>query len=124
MRATLRTLIAMIPLMLAIHVHAHGVTEPRHGGQVEVVGDVSLELVVAADQVSVYILDDAAVDTSGMSGKLKVENGSGTSEFPLTPIGDSGLVSKGATIPAGSKVLVIITKADGYSKIAGRFEVK
>ncbi len=32
-----------------------------------------------------------AVDTSGMSGKLKVENSVGKNEYVLTPIEDSGL---------------------------------
>jgi hypothetical protein len=124
MRTTLKALIMILPLLLVVHVNAHGITEPRHGGLVKVVGDVSLELVNGKDQVSVYILDDNAWDTSGMSGKIKVESSVGTSEFPLTPNDDSGFTSEGATIPAGSKVLVIITKADGYSKIAGRFEVE
>lgn len=120
----LKALVMMLPLLLAVHVYAHGITEPRHGGLVKVVGDVSLELVNAKDQVSVYILDDSPWDTSGMRGKIKVESSAGTSEFPLIPNDDSGFTSPGATIPAGSRVLVIITKADGYSKIAGRFEVE
>lgn len=124
MRTLLKTLLLLIPLLLASHANAHGITEPRHGGLVKVVGDVSLELVNGEGAVSVYILDDNAWDTTGMSGRIKVEGSAGTSEFPLTPNADSGFTSKGATIPAGSKVLVIITKADGYSKIAGRFEVK
>lgn len=122
-RALLTTLITL-PLVLAGQGHAHGVTEPRHGGIVKVVGDVSLELVNGGGQVRVYILDDTAVDTSGMTGKIKVESSAGESEYVLTPIEDSGLMSKGASIPGGSEVLVVITKADGYSKIAGKFQVE
>ncbi len=124
MRTLLKTLIAMLPLVLAAQVHAHGITEPRHGGIVKVVGDVSLELVNGEDRVRIYLLDDAAVDTSGMSGKLKVENSAGEREYKLTPIDDSGLVAEGASIPSGSEVLAIITKADGYSKIVGKFKVE
>ena len=114
----------MIPFVLAAHSHAHGITEPLHGGIVKVVGDISLELVIGEDSVRVYILDDVEVDTSGMSGKLKVENSTGKSQYALTPIEGSGMEAKGTSIPSGSKVLAIITKADGYSKIAGKFQVK
>ncbi len=124
MRTLLKTLIAMLPLILALQAHGHGITEPRHGGIVKVVGDVSLELVKGDNKVKVYILDDEPVDTSGMSGKLKVEDSSGKSEYELEPIEDSGLVAEGASIAAGSEVLAIITKADGYSKIAGKFKVE
>ena len=124
MRTTLKALIMMLSLLLVAHVNAHGITEPRHGGLVKVVGDVSLELVTGKNRVSVFILDDDAWDTSGMRGKIRVESSAGTSEFPLTPNDDGGFTSEGVTIPAGSTVLVIITKADGYSKIAGRFEVE
>lgn len=122
-RALLTTLMTF-SFLLAGQGHAHGITEPRHGGIVKVAGDVSLELVNGGGQVKVYILDDTAVDTSGMTGKIKVENGAGESEHALTPIEDSGLMTEGVSIPGGSEVLVIITKADGYSKIAGKFEVE
>lgn len=124
MRSILKTLIAMIPLFLALQAHAHGITEPQHGGIVKVVGDISLELVAGDNQVEIYILDDAPWDTSGMSGKLKVENAEGKSEYELIPMGGSGLRAEGAKLTAGSKVLAIITKADGYSKIAGKFDIQ
>jgi len=124
MHTLIKTLIAIIPFVLAAQSHAHGITEPQHGGIVKVVGDISLELVNGEDRVRVYILDDVAVDTSGMSGKLKVENSDGKSQYALTPIEDSGLEARGASIPSGSKVLAIIVKADGYSKIAGKFQIE
>ncbi len=124
MRIQIKTLIAMISLVLTVQSHAHGITEPQHGGIVKVVGDVSIELVNGEDHVRVYILDDVAMDTSGMSGKLKVENSAGKSQYALTPIEDSGLEAKGASIPSGSTVLAIIVKADGYSKIAGKFQIE
>jgi|TARA_B110000967_G_C18744680_1_gene489589 hypothetical protein len=124
MRMLIKTVVLMIPLILALQSHAHGITDPKHGGIVKVIGDVSLELVLGSDNVRVYILDDMAVDTSGMSGKLKVENSVGKNEYVLTPIEGSGLEAKGARIPSGSKVLAIIVKADGYSKIAGKFQIK
>jgi hypothetical protein len=123
MRALLTTSITL-PLLLSGQGQAHGITEPRHGGTVKVVGDVSLELVNGGHQLKVYILDDTAVDTSGMTGKIKVENSAGESEYELTPIEDSGLMAEGVSIPGGSEVLVVITKANGYSKIAGKFQVE
>ncbi|MDC0054268.1 hypothetical protein OAK05_08405 [Gammaproteobacteria bacterium] len=59
-----------------------------------------------------------------MSGKLKVENDGGKNQYSLTPIKDSGLEALGVSIPSGSKVLAIIVKADGYSKIAGKFQIE
>lgn len=120
----LKTLIAMVPLLAALHAHAHGITEPQHGGIVKVVGDISLELVAGNGQVEIYILDDAPWDTSGMSGKLKVETAEGKTEYELTPIDNSGLKAEGVSLAAGSRVLAIITKSDGYSKIAGKFEIE
>ena len=124
MRTLIKSLITIIPFVLTAQPHAHGITDPQHGGIVKVVGDVSLELVSGEDRVRVYILDDVAVDTNGMRGKLKVENSAGKSQYVLTPIEDSGLEAKGVSIPSGSKVLAIIVKADGYSKIAGKFLIK
>lgn len=124
MRNILKALIAMMPLVMALQSHAHGITEPQHGGIVKVVGDISLELVAGDGQVEIYILDDAPWDTSGMSGKLKVETAEGKSEYALTPIDNSGLRAEGVSLGGGAKVLAIITKPDGYSKIAGKFEIE
>tara|TARA_B110000003_G_C16395858_1_gene436279 strand:+ start:78 stop:452 length:375 start_codon:yes stop_codon:yes gene_type:complete len=124
MRALKKILIVILPFILISESRSHGITEPQHGGIVKVVGDVSLELVKNGNHVKVYILDDVATDTSGMSGKLKVENDGGKNQYSLTPIKDSGLEALGVSIPSGSKVLAIIVKADGYSKIAGKFQIE
>ena len=124
MRALKKILIVILPFILISESRSHGITEPLHGGIVKVVGDVSLELVNNDNHVKVYILDDVATDTSGMSGKLKVENDEGKNQYSLTPIKDSGLEALGVSIPSGSKVLAIIVKADGYSKIAGKFQIE
>lgn len=124
MRVLKKILIVILPFILISESRSHGITEPQHGGIVKVVGDVSLELVKNGNHVKVYILDDVATDTSGMSGKLKVENDAGKNQYSLTPIKDSGLEALGVSIPSGSKVLAIIVKADGYSKIAGKFQIE
>ncbi len=124
MRMLIKTFLAIIPLVLSLQSYAHGITDPQHGGIVKVIGDVSLELVRGSDHVRVYILDDVTVDTSGMSGKLKVESSAGKSQYPLTPIEDGGLEADGARVPSDSTVLAIIVKADGYSKIAAKFQIK
>lgn len=124
MRSLLKTLIAMLPLIAVLQAQAHGITEPQHGGIVKVVGDISLELVAGENQVSIYILDDAPWDTSGMSGKLKVEIDGEKSEYVLEPIANSGLQAEGVSLSSGAKALAIITKADGYSKIAGKFDIE
>lgn len=118
------TMLAALPLLLAGQVHAHGITEPQHGGIVKVSGDVSLELVKGEGTVEIYILDDEPWDTTGMGGKLKVETAEGKSEYKLTPIEGSGLRAEGVTLQSGAKVLAIITKTDGYSKIAGKFDIE
>lgn len=123
MHKLMKSLIAMLPLLVALQAQAHGITEPQHGGIVKVVGDISLELVQGDKQVEIYILDDSPWDTSGMSGKLKVETAEGKTEYELTPIEGSGLKAEGVSLIAGAKVLAIITKPDGYSKIAGKFEI-
>lgn len=105
-------------------VHSHGLTEPQHGGIIKVVGDVSMELVNGKDSVAVYILSDEGFDTTGATGKLKVENAQGELEHELVRVDDGGLVAKGVMVPSGSDVLAIITLADGYSKVAGKFNIE
>ncbi len=119
-----KSVVSILPLLLVLHVQAHGITEPQHGGIVKVVGDISLELVQADGQVEIYILDDEPWDTSGMGGKLKVDTAGNKANYELIPIDGSGLKAEGVTLAVGAKVLAIITKADGYSKIAGKFEIE
>jgi hypothetical protein len=123
MKIILKSLFTLLLVLPALYAQAHGITEPQHGGIVKVVGDVSLELVLSGEGVAVYILDDEPWDIDGMTGKLKVESGAVKSEYELIPTPGGALSIEDVVIEKGSSVLVILTKADGYSKIAGKFSI-
>ena len=47
-----------IPSLTFDAAQAHGGTQPEHGGVVQLVGDMSFELVAGADGVELYVEDD------------------------------------------------------------------
>ena len=104
--------------------YSHGVSEPQHGGIVEAAGDMSIELVTRDGRVEVYLTDDGeGVSTKGMSGKVKVDGPDGSYDITLEPAGDNSFSASGVSIPKGSEALILITLANGYSKIAAKFTI-
>ncbi len=68
MRNVLPSFVALLALCAASvtfnAAHAHGGTQPEHGGIVQLVGDMTFELVVHADGVELYVEDDGDEVTS------------------------------------------------------------
>lgn len=109
-------------LSLAINAaHAHGSTKPVHGGVVQMAGDTSFELVARPDGAEVYLVDDGDdMPSEGLSGKLTIDNAGTKTEAPLTPAGGNKLEAKGAKIPAGARVVVLLILKDA-SKVRATF---
>jgi hypothetical protein len=103
--------------------HAHGSTKPVHGGVVQMVGDTSFELVARPEGAEVYLVDDGEdLSSDGLSGKLMIDNAGTKTEAPLTAAGGNKLEAKGAKIPSGAKVVVLVLLKDA-SKVRASFSI-
>ena len=103
---------------------AHGDSKPRHGGIVEVSGDIKFELVLTAAGAELHIDDHGqTVPTAGASGKLTIMSAGAKSEAPLEPAPGDKLVARGAKLAKGDRVIAVVTLAD-KSKSSVRFLIK
>jgi hypothetical protein len=115
-------LVSVLPLNVA---HAHGGTQPEHGGVVQLVGDMTFELVARADGVELYVEDDGEEVTSAdLAAKLTIVNAGAKSDVTLTPAAGNKFEAKGVKIPSGAKVTALLTLKDKQSKIAANFTIK
>jgi hypothetical protein len=104
--------------------HAHGGTQPEHGGVVQLVGDMSFELVARADGVELYVEDDGdEVTSADMGAKLTIVDAGAKSEVTLTPATGNKFEAQGVKIARGAKVVVLLTLKDKQSKIAANFTI-
>jgi hypothetical protein len=103
--------------------HPHGSTKPMHGGLVQLIGETSFELVARADGAEVYLIDDGEeLPTEGLGGKLMIDNAGTKTEAALTPAGGNKLEAKGAKIPSGTQVVVLVVLKDA-SKLRATFSM-
>ena len=103
--------------------HAHGSTQPKHGGVVAEAGDLHFELVGTPAGAAIYIDDHGKpVAPTGMSGKLTVLQGTQKSEATLTVAGDK-LEAQGVKLAKGAKVVAALT-TPAKKAITVRFTVK
>lgn len=123
MKQTLIALAASVATLVMSPAFGHG-AKPQHGGIVSSANDVSYELVAEGTNATIYVIDhDKPVDTSKMSGKLTVLNGSEKSEAELKPAGQNKLEAKQVNLAKGAKAVASMTRGDG--KVATvRFSVK
>lgn len=113
---TLKSLFAALLLgsaaLAAAPALAHGDAAPQHGGIVKSANDLSFELVAEGDGAAIYIDDHGQpFATANSSGKLTVLDGASKSAATLAPAGGNKLVAAGARLPAGAKVVAVITTA-------------
>ena len=119
------TLFALALTLVATPALAHGDDKPRHGGQVVEVGETVFELVRAPAVVSLYVMEDGdEVPAAGMMGKLFVTTGAQRTEIMLTPAAKNQFVARGAKIPAGSKVGVLLIDKMTQARQTATFAVK
>nr|MBA4769415.1 hypothetical protein [Sphingobium sp.] len=119
--------LAIVPALAlsAVPAFAHGDDKPRHGGQVVEVGETVFELVRAPAGASLYMIEDGdEVPASSMTGKLIVTVGSAKTEFPLVAAKGNQFVAKGAKIPAGARVGVLVVNRQTQARQAATFAIK
>ncbi len=123
----MRRILAVLGAVAALAtgpVWAHGDEKARHGGLVQMAGEVKFELVARGDSAEVYLDDHGqAIPTKGLSGKLTVMSGANKSEARLEPAGNDKLVAKGVKLVKGDKVIALVTLAD-KSTSSARFVIK
>ena len=103
---------------------AHGDATPKYGGIMQMVDDMSFEIVVKGDTAALYLGDHGEkVNTANMTGKLTVLSGTNKSESKLEPAGGHKLEAKGVKIAKGDKVIALVTSADKKTSSV-RFVIK
>lgn len=104
---------------------AHGDDKPRHGGQVAEVGETVFELVRAPAGASVYIMEDGdEVPAASMTGKMIVTAGGKKTEIPLVAAKGNQFVAKGAKIPSGARVGVLVVNKQTQARQSATFAIK
>jgi hypothetical protein len=102
----------------------HGNTKPLHGGVVQMVGEQTLELVAKPEGAELYVVDDGEdIDSSKMSATLTIDAAGMKSEVVMIAAGGNKFVAKGAKLPSGAKVVVMLVDAN-QSKTTARFTIK
>ena len=118
------TLVLIAAALNAGTAWAHGDETPRHGGLVQMSGELKIELVAKDDAVEVYLDDHGeTVPTSKLTGKLTVLSGGAKSEAKLEPAQGDKLVAKGVKLAKGDKVIALVTTEDKKNSSA-RFVIK
>lgn len=111
------------PVLVFDAAFAHG-EKPKHGGVVQVVSDLTFELVPKGDIATIHVEDHGKpMPTTGMTGKLTVLNGTEKSEVELKPAGENRLEAQGVKLTKGAKAIASITTPKKKT-ISVRFAVK
>lgn len=94
-----------------------------HGGQLRMVQQYHYELVVKANEVSVYITDHAGkkIDTRGATGTATVLSGKSKASVQLTPAGDNQMKGAGKFELAPDMKVVVSIALAGQTALQGRF---
>lgn len=102
---------------------AHDDPKARHGGIVQLVNDISYELVARDSGVEIYVADHGKpMPTAGMSGKLTIMVGAQKSDADLVTTGDK-LEAKGVKLAKGAKVVAALTLPNKKA-VTVRFAIK
>jgi hypothetical protein len=103
---------------------AHGDAKPLHGGIVQLVNDLSFELVVQADGATIFLMDhDKPMASKGITGKLTVLQGTKKSEADIKEGGDNTLRVMGVNLGKGDKLVAALSNVNGKSMTV-RFTIK
>lgn len=105
-------------------VQAHGVPIPKHGGLVDVGGEISFELVRQGQAVRIYIEDHGKpVPTRGAQGELLHGSETGPRLAVLRDAGGNTVTGQVRPFALGERVFVRVTLGDG-SVVVGEFRVR
>jgi hypothetical protein len=124
----LKPSVLVLALLFSQGAFAHGdehldtQTAP-HGGQLRTVQQYNYELVVKADEVSVYVTDHDGkkFDTRGATGTATLLSGKSKTRVKLMPAGDNQMKGSGKfKLTPDMKVVISIALA-GQAALQGRF---
>ena len=99
-------------------------TQPApHGGQLRMVQQYHYELVVKADEVSVYVTDHGGkkFDTRGATGTATLLAGKSKASVKLMPAGDNQMKGSGKFELAPDMKVVVSIALAGQTALQGRF---
>ena len=117
-------ILGLMMLMASSVALGHGNTKPMHGGVVQMVGEQTFELVAKPDGAELYVVDDGEdIDSSTMSASMTIDTAGTKSEVVLLAAGGNKFVAKGAKLPSGAKVVVMLVDQN-QSKTTARFTLK
>lgn len=103
---------------------AHGDTKPRHGGQVQLVGETLFELVARPDGVEVYLIDDHEDAVAAeFAGKLKVLVGGATQDVALVSGEGNRFSAAGVKLATGARVIVTVRRNSTGASFSARFTI-
>lgn len=107
--------------LFAAGASAHGPAAAMHGGVVQTAADLQFELVPGQDGIALYVVEHGKpADSSRLSGKLTVLNGTEKTEAELTPAGANRLQAANVRVGKGAKVVAMI-KGTGGAPVTLRF---
>lgn len=94
-----------------------------HGGQLRMVQQYHYELVVKANEVSVYVTDHDGkkFDTRGATGTATLLSGKSKASVKLTPAGDNQMKGSGKFELAPDMKVVVSIALAGQTALQGRF---
>lgn len=103
---------------------AHGDTNPKHGGVVQLVGETVFELVAKPDGAEVYLVDDHenAVATD-FTGKIKVLSGGVTQDVALVPGAGNKFTAPGVKLVSGARAIITVKRTLSGATVSARFTI-
>lgn len=124
----LKLILLALPLIFTQGAFAHtdeylDTQTAPHGGQLRMVQQYHYELVVKANEVSVYITDHGGkkFDTRGATGTATLLSSNSKASVKLTPAGDNQMKSSGKFQLAPDMKVVVSIALAGQTALQGRF---
>jgi len=122
----IRTALASLLLTAALPAYAHGSMEPRHGGAVQMTGEIMFELVTAANGLSVYLTEeDEPLAASRFTASVIVTApGGAKTTHPLVAQQGNLFLARGIRPARGSRVVVSIVDKANSAKTFASFQLR
>jgi hypothetical protein len=92
--------------------------EVQHGGVLQVVKEIAYELVSSEEAVTIYVTDHGnPVETSGIVGRLVINDGAQKKEAKLEAHGVNELRAKGIRLSSGMRAVAILAMPSGRQAV-------
>lgn len=122
--SVLAPVVLAVAAIAAAPAFAHGDTTPRHGGQVQLIGETMFELVAKPDGVEVYLVDDHEDAVAAeFTGKLKVLVGGATQDVALVSGEGNKFSAPGLKLASGARAIVTVKRNSTGASFSARFTI-